>query len=294
MPSIARHSGRCRRPAGGLVYDELMLMQLGLGIGKKLREGRLTAPVLRIDKTLDARIRKRFPFALTNAQQNCVWQIVRDLQSGRPMNRLLQGDVGSGKTVVAVYAMLMAVANQMQSAMLAPTEVLAEQHYLTLTNLLKDSEREVELFTAAPAGNRAEKSGKDLAKGKFTSPSARRRCCRKTSSSPTSAWSSSTNSTSWACSSAAVLKGKGLAPHYLVMTATPIPRTLALSYFADFEVSSIDELAPRPNPIKPGGCGRIRPPSRTNSSARRSSGRGRRMWCCRRSMMTAPMNPSRC
>src|SRR6185295_7393075 len=98
-----------------LVYDELMLMQLGLGLAKRLRDGRLTAPVLRIDKLLDERIRQRFPFELTRAQQSAVWEIVKDLQSGRPMNRLLQGDVGSGKTVVALYAMLVGVANKLQS-----------------------------------------------------------------------------------------------------------------------------------------------------------------------------------
>ena len=89
-----------------IIYDELMLMQLGLGFSKRLRDGRLTAPVMRLDKLLDERIRKRFPFELTAAQQNAVWEIVSDLASGRPMNRLLQGDVGSGKTVVALYAML--------------------------------------------------------------------------------------------------------------------------------------------------------------------------------------------
>src|SRR5207247_2436150 len=89
----------------------------------------------------------RFPFELTTAQQHAVWQIVKDLRSGRPMNRLLQGDVGSGKTIVALYAMLVAIANKMQAAILAPTEVLAEQHFLTLSNLLRDSAVRIELFT---------------------------------------------------------------------------------------------------------------------------------------------------
>src|SRR3954453_7787736 len=123
-------------------------MQIGLGLAKPLRDGRLTAPRLRIDKLLDERIRKRFPFDLTGAQQHAIWEIVKDLQSGQPMNRLLQGDVGSGKTVVAVYAMLVAVANKMQAAILAPTEVLAEQHYLTLSNLLRESAVRIELFTS--------------------------------------------------------------------------------------------------------------------------------------------------
>src|SRR4029079_13080977 len=120
---------------------------LGLGLGKQLRDGRLTAPMMRLDKLLDERIRKRFPFHLTGAQQNAVWEIARDLQSGRPMNRLLQGDVGSGKTVVALYAMLVGVANKLQSALLAPTEVLAEQHFLSLSNFLKNSGVRGELFT---------------------------------------------------------------------------------------------------------------------------------------------------
>src|SRR5205823_9424179 len=110
--------------------------------------GRLTAPLMRLDRLLDERIRKRFPFPLTSAQQNAVWEIARDLQSGRPMNRLLQGDVGSGKTVVALYAMLVGVANKLQSALLAPTEVLAEQHYLTLSNFLRDSSVTIDLFTS--------------------------------------------------------------------------------------------------------------------------------------------------
>src|SRR4051794_31624196 len=130
-----------------LVYDELMLMQIGLGLSRRLRDGRISAPVLRVDRLLDERIRKRFPFQLTTAQHNAIVEIVRDLRSGHPMNRLLQGDVGSGKTVVALYGMLVAVANKMQAAILAPTEVLAEQHFLTLNNLLRESQVRIELFT---------------------------------------------------------------------------------------------------------------------------------------------------
>ncbi len=196
-PRTLADAQRARRR---LVYDELMLMQLGLGIGKRLREGRLTAPIMRIDKTLDGRIRKRFPFSLTNAQQNCIWQIVRDLQSGRPMNRLLQGDVGSGKTVVAVYAMLVGVANRLQSAMLAPTEVLAEQHYVTLTNLLKDSGVKVQLFTGRTRRQSRERLYRGLPAEKFTLQLARRRLFKKISSLAISGWWSLTNSTSWVCS----------------------------------------------------------------------------------------------
>jgi ATP-dependent DNA helicase RecG len=112
LPGNLTDAMRARRR---IIYDELMLMQLGLQLSKRLREGRLTAPLMRLDRLLDERIRKRFPFELTAAQQNAIYEIVRNLQSGQPMNRLLQGDVGSGKTVVALYAMLVGVANKLQS-----------------------------------------------------------------------------------------------------------------------------------------------------------------------------------
>src|SRR3954453_13765823 len=142
-----------------------MLMQIGLSLSKQLRDGRLTAPVLRVDKLLDERIRKRFPFQMTSAQQSSVWEILKDLQSGTPMNRLLQGDVGSGKTAVAVYAMLVAVANKMQAAILAPTEVLAEQHYLTLSSLLRESAVRIELFTSRTKRQTRGQIAKQLAGG---------------------------------------------------------------------------------------------------------------------------------
>jgi len=158
-----------------LVYDELMLMQLGLGISKQLRDGRVTAPVMRIDRLLDQRIRTRFPFELTDAQTGAIWEILKDLQAPRPMNRLLQGDVGSGKTVVAVYAMLTAVANKMQAALLAPTEVLAEQHHLTLSRLLGESNVSVELYTSQTKRESKGAIMRAWGTGRFTSRWGRRR-----------------------------------------------------------------------------------------------------------------------
>lgn len=233
-----------------LIYDELMLMQLGLGISKRLREGRLSAPVLRIDKLLDERIRKRFPFNLTGAQQNAVYEILHDLQSGRPMNRLLQGDVGSGKTIVALYAMLTAVANRMQAAILAPTEVLAEQHYLTLSNMLKESAVGIELFTNRT--KRQSKGGiiKALADGRVHLAVGTQALIQEDIEFANLGLVVVDEQHRLGVRQRAVLKGKGLSPHYLVMTATPIPRTLALSYFADFDLSVIDELPPGRQPIQ--------------------------------------------
>jgi ATP-dependent DNA helicase RecG len=233
-----------------LVYDELMVLQLGLGIGKRLRQGRLTAAVLRLDKSLDARIRKRFPFELTEAQTQAIWQIVRDLQSGVPMNRLLQGDVGSGKTVVAVYAMLLAVANKMQAVLLAPTEVLAEQHYLTLTSLMAGSGVKVELYTGRTRRQTRGTIMTALADGRVHLAVGTQALLQEGVKFANLGLVVVDEQHKLGVQQRAILKGKGFAPHYLVMTATPIPRTLALSYFADFEVSSIDFLPPGRQPIK--------------------------------------------
>jgi ATP-dependent DNA helicase RecG len=233
-----------------IIFDELMLMQLGLGISKGLRAGRLSAPVMRIDKLLDERIRRRFPFNLTPAQQNAVWQIARDLGSGKPMNRLLQGDVGSGKTVVALYAMLLGVANKLQAALLAPTEVLAEQHFLTLGRALQGSSVTIELFTSRTKKQNKGRRMKDLAEGKIHLAVGTQALIQQDVEFANLGLVVVDEQHKLGVKQRAVLKGKGLAPHYLVMTATPIPRTLALSYFADFDVTTIDELPPGRQPIQ--------------------------------------------
>ena len=232
-----------------LVYDELMVLQLGLAIGKRLRQGRLTAAVLRLDKSLDARIRRRFPFTLTDAQTNALWQICRDLKSGSPMNRLLQGDVGSGKTVVALYVMLLAVANKLQAVLLAPTEVLAEQHYLTITRLMAGSGVKVDLYTGRTRRQTRGTNMIGLADGRVHIAVGTQALLQADVNFANLGLVVVDEQHKLGVQQRAVLKGKGYAPHYLVMTATPIPRTLALSYFADFEVSSIDHLPPGRQPI---------------------------------------------
>jgi ATP-dependent DNA helicase RecG len=242
-PSGWREALRARRR---IIYDELMLMQLGLCISRKLRDGKLTAPQLKLDKGLNERICKRFPFTLTAAQQAAAWEIARDLISGKPMNRLLQGDVGSGKTVVALYAMLVAVANKFQAAILAPTEVLAEQHYLTLRNLLADSKVHVSLFTGR---SKKKKNLKELEDGTVHIAVGTQALIQKDVAFENLGIVVVDEQHKLGVKQRAVLKGKGLSPHYLVMTATPIPRTLALSFFADFDVTTINELPPGRQPI---------------------------------------------
>lgn len=246
-PASMREAMAARRR---IVFDELMLMQLGLGLSKRLREGRLSAPVLRVDKVLDERILSRFGFQLTTAQRNATYRMVRDMQSGVPMNRLLQGDVGSGKTVVAVYGMLAAVANRMQAALLAPTEVLAEQHYLTLSNLLKDSQVRIGLYTGRTKRQARGQALKELANGEVHIAVGTQALIQEDIAFANLGLVVVDEQHRLGVKQRAVLKGKGLSPHYLVMTATPIPRTLALSYFADFDVTVLDELPPGRQPIE--------------------------------------------
>jgi ATP-dependent DNA helicase RecG len=233
-----------------LVYDELIAMQLGLAMSHRLAQRRLSAAVMRIDKTLDRRIRNRFGFELTSAQDAAVWQIVADLKRGRPMKRLLQGDVGSGKTAVALYAMLVAVANRMQAVLLAPTEVLAEQHFLTLTNALRGSEVTIELFTSRTRRQSRGALAADLADGKIHLAVGTQALLQEKIEFANLGLVVVDEQHRLGVLQRASLSTKGDSPHYLVMTATPIPRTLALSYFADFDLSVIDQLPPGRQPIR--------------------------------------------
>ena len=135
-----------------LKYDELFLMQLGLALRRySVRHFSKAVPMTCSDK-IDSRIRKRFPFLLTEDQNNVIGEIAADMAKTIPMNRLLQGDVGSGKTVVALYAALLAVANKQQVAIMAPTEVLANQHFLSIERYLKNSKVTRTLLTGGLTG----------------------------------------------------------------------------------------------------------------------------------------------
>jgi ATP-dependent DNA helicase RecG len=233
-----------------LVYDELMAMQLGLVMSHRRALHRISAPVMRIDKNLDRRIRARFGFELTAAQDAAVWQIVTDLKSGKPMKRLLQGDVGSGKTAVALYGMLVAVANKMQAVLLAPTEVLAEQHFLTLTNALRSSEVTIQLVTSRTRRQSKGELSANLADGQTHLAVGTQALLQEQIEFANLGLVVVDEQHRLGVRQRASLSGKGKSPHYLVMTATPIPRTLALSYFADFDLSVIDQLPPGRQPIR--------------------------------------------
>jgi len=141
-----------------LKYDELFLMQLGLALRRHKVQHYSTAGTCKCTDDIDSRIRRRFPFLLTEDQNDCIADIAADMGRLQPMNRLLQGDVGSGKTVVALYAALLAVANKMQAAIMAPTEILAGQHFISIERYLRKSSVERILITGGFTGKKKKRS----------------------------------------------------------------------------------------------------------------------------------------
>ena len=166
LPTLAEALGLVHRPDDEgdaprgrrrLAFDELLLLQLGVMLKRHHRRESLRAVALKHNAAIDAHITARFPFELTPGQRSAIDTIAADLRSEQPMNRLLQGDVGAGKTVVALYAMLMAAASGHQAALMAPTEILAEQHQASISDMLSGARVSIELLTGSqrPAEKRA-------------------------------------------------------------------------------------------------------------------------------------------
>jgi ATP-dependent DNA helicase RecG len=226
-----------------LKYDELFLMQLGLALKRYKMQHFSPAPTMKRTDKIDSRIRKRFPFLLTADQDNVIEEIVADMSKSTPMNRLLQGDVGSGKTVVALYAALVAVANKTQAVIMAPTEILANQHFLSMERYFKNSSVKRLLITGGLTGNKRKEilaqissSQIDIVVGtvaliqadiEFANPGI---------------VIIDEQHKFGVHQRAKLIKGK--TPHRLVMTATPIPRTLAMTAFGDLDVSIIKHCPP--------------------------------------------------
>ena len=230
-----------------LAYDELLLLQTGVAMRKHHRETTLHAPALPMSKEVVSRIEARFPFTLTDAQARVLGEVAADLSRDRPMNRLLQGDVGSGKTAVAVGAMLLAVAAGAQAALVAPTELLAEQHMATIKDMLDDSEVRFELLTGStrPATRRV--LLERLREGDIDVLVGTHALLSESAAFANLALAVIDEQHRFGVHQRAVLRAKGgddTRPHQLVMTATPIPRTMSLSIFGDLDVSIIDERPP--------------------------------------------------
>ena len=195
--------------------------------------------------------RNHLPFDLTNAQKRVVREIRDDMASGRQMNRLLQGDVGSGKTLVALMAMLIAIGNGYQACIMAPTEILAEQHLTTIRQMLGDMDIHVELLTGVVKGRRRADILERLSKGEIDILVGTHAVIEDAVVFARLGLAVVDEQHRFGVAQRARLWAKSeMPPHILVMTATPIPRTLAMTLYGDLDVSVIDELPPGRKPIQ--------------------------------------------
>ncbi len=234
-----------------LVFDEFFYLQLGFLQRrqqlKQKQKGASFAPEGKIIKNFD----NILPFTLTNAQQRVVNEIFRDLaKADTPMNRLVQGDVGSGKTIVAVYAILAAIQSGYQAAFMAPTEVLAEQHYRKLLEWFNLLHLPVELLTGSTKTAKRREIHSQLANGELPLLIGTHALIQDPVKFHKLGLAVIDEQHRFGVQQRARLLGKGKSPHVLTMTATPIPRTLALTLHGDLDVSQIDELPPGRQPIK--------------------------------------------
>jgi ATP-dependent DNA helicase RecG len=231
-----------------LAFDEIFLLQLGVQRQKHAwhsREGRVFETP---DDWLQAQI-ALLPYQLTKAQQRALEDVRADLVSGHPMNRLLQGDVGSGKTVVAALALAMIVRHDAQGAFMAPTSILAEQHYTNVRQLLVDSigalsADEVRLLVGATPESEKREIRQGLAEGKIKVVIGTHALLEDPVTFRDLQLAIIDEQHRFGVNQRAALRAKGRNPHLLVMTATPIPRSLALTIYGDLDLSVIDEMPP--------------------------------------------------
>jgi ATP-dependent DNA helicase RecG len=238
-PDEQKLAGAQRR----LRYDELFLMQLGLGLRRYRTQHSASATPCLLTDEIDSRIRRRFPFLLTDDQNACIAEIAEDMGQTRPMNRLLQGDVGSGKTVVALYAALLAIANKTQAAIMAPTEILASQHFLSIERYLKDSQVRRVLITGGLTGRKRDEPLAQIKQGDMDIVVGTVALLQKDIEFRHLGLVVIDEQHKFGVHQRAELR-KDSAPHCLVMTATPIPRTLAMTAFGDLDVSVIKQCPP--------------------------------------------------
>jgi ATP-dependent DNA helicase RecG len=241
FPESQKHLDSARQR---LAFDELFLLELGLGLKKQKWQIDEEGIIFRRRTDLVQRFIESLPFKLTKAQNRVIAEIESDMQSNRSMNRLLQGDVGSGKTVVAAIAMLLAVDNDYQSALMAPTEILAEQHYNTLNKLLQPMGLEVVLLRSDMSKHEKNYALQMLQSGEAKIAVGTHALIQTGVEFANLGLVITDEQHRFGVMQRAELKKKGLNPDVLVMTATPIPRTLALTVYGDLDVSVIDELPP--------------------------------------------------
>jgi ATP-dependent DNA helicase RecG len=233
-----------------LIFEEFFLLQVLLALRRRANSHEARGITFAVDpERLRADLAEIVPFQLTGAQQRAITEIAADLGSGRAMNRLLQGDVGSGKTMVALASMLMAVENGYQAALMAPTEILAAQHAIVLRRLLEPLGHSVELSLGSLGAKEKREVRERLESGQSRLAVGTHALIQEGVAFAKLGLVIIDEQHRFGVLQRQALAKKGERPHILVMTATPIPRTLTLTLYGDLDVSVLDELPPGRKPI---------------------------------------------
>jgi ATP-dependent DNA helicase RecG len=233
-----------------LIFEEFFLFQLGVVLRRRRSDAeRKSRPVV-ITEEIRQSAKRVLPFKLTGDQKKAVGEIVEDMKRPQPMNRLLQGDVGSGKTIVALMAALVAMENGLQVAFMAPTEILAEQHFINIRRLLERSRFRLTMITGATPAKRRRELQAELAGGSMHLVVGTHALIEEPVAFRELGLVIIDEQHRFGVMQRAALRAKGLHPDVLVMTATPIPRTLALTAYGDLDTSTMREMPPGRHPIK--------------------------------------------
>jgi ATP-dependent DNA helicase RecG len=232
-----------------LIFEELFWVALGLAVKRGRRTKESKGAPIKIDAAMKQRIASVLPFKLTEAQRKVVKELFRDMKSDAPMNRLLQGDVGSGKTIVALIAMLAAMENGYQTALMVPTEILAEQHARNIKRILAKSPYRVESLSGSLKAADKKRLHRAIAAGEIDACVGTHALIHESVSFKNLGLVVIDEQHRFGVMQRALLRSRGLSPEVLVMTATPIPRSLAMTVYGDLDVSVIDEMPPGRTPV---------------------------------------------
>ena len=233
-----------------LIFEEFFLFQCGLVLRKRRADAERKPRSVVITDAIREAVRRVLPFRLTGDQKTVIGEIVEDMKRPHPMNRLLQGDVGSGKTIVALMAAIVAMENGFQVAFMAPTEILAEQHYITIRRLLEASRFRLALVTGGTPAKKRREILAELAGGSIQLVVGTHALVENPVAFRELGLAIIDEQHRFGVLQRAALRAKGMHPDILVMTATPIPRTLALTTYGDLDVSVMREMPPGRHPIK--------------------------------------------
>jgi ATP-dependent DNA helicase RecG len=233
-----------------LIFEEFFLFQLGLVLRRRRSDAERKPRSIVVTDDIRESARRVLPFKLTGDQKKVIGEIVADMKRPQPMNRLLQGDVGSGKTIVALLAALVAMENGFQVAFMAPTEILAEQHFITIRKLLEAARFRIALLTGATPAKKRREVQAELSGGSIHLAVGTHALVQDPVGFRELGLVIIDEQHRFGVLQRATLRAKGLHPDVLVMTATPIPRTLALTTYGDLDVSIMREMPPGRFPIR--------------------------------------------